>query len=108
MTDRHRSYKLVLRALREGPRVTLPTTQKLLDDFYRARGPCCAGCDWWRWINSHIGECAKAAPVAASDRVGMLGITGLSLEIGAGHPFTRRDHRCGDFIDTHGWEGGAA
>jgi len=29
----------------------------------------------------------------------MLGITGASLEIGAGHIMTRREHICGDFVD---------
>ena len=31
-------------------------TQAILDQFYKERGPCCAGCDWWRWHNSVAGE----------------------------------------------------
>jgi len=33
----------------------------------------------------------------------MLGITGFSLAIGAGHVFTLRDHNCGDFSDEFDW-----
>jgi len=71
-----------------------------IDAFYQAQGPCCAGCDHWRWHNGVAGECVKAAPVAGADRSAMLGIMDCSLFIGAGHPFTPRDHVCGDFRDT--------
>lgn len=37
--------------------------QELLDKFYFAHGPSCAGCDWWRSLNSRVGECLKSAPV---------------------------------------------
>ena len=73
--------------------------QSLIDAFYKNNGPCCAGCDWWRWHNSLVGDCTKSAPVSSSERVSMLGITGASLEIGAGHIMTRREHICGDFVD---------
>ena len=73
------------------------------DAFYQAHGPCCAGCDHWRWHNSSVGECAKAAPMPSTDRAAMLGITSHSLYIGAGHPFTQRDHLCGDFKDDFDW-----
>ncbi len=75
------------------------------DKFYLTHGkkPCCAGCDWWRFYNSSVGECIKSAPVSASERIGMAGIENLSLDIGAGHIFTNRSHVCGDFIDTFDW-----
>lgn len=76
------------------------TAQESVDAFARARGPCCAGCDWWRWHTVAIGECTRSAPVAATQRVAMLGVTALSLRIGAGHVLTPRDHVCGDFQDT--------
>lgn len=74
-------------------------TQQLVDAFYAGHGPCCAGCDHWRWFNSVAGECHLAPPVAGADRVAMLGITGASMQIGAGHIMTRRDHLCGQFRD---------
>ena len=75
------------------------------DKYYLNGGrPCCAGCDWWQTDNKGVvGICTKSAPVEPKDRVAMLGIQGLSLDIGAGHVFTRRDHYCGDFSDTYDW-----
>jgi hypothetical protein len=73
--------------------------QKIIDRFYLENGPCCAGCDWWRHVNSLVGECSRSAPVSGSERLAMLGITGSSLSIGAGHVMTRREHRCGEFKD---------
>lgn len=99
MTDRPRYGRL-----RSGQKVTSPAIEQLLDDFYLATGQCCAGCDWWRWLNSLIGECTKSAPVSGTDRTEMLGITGCSLPVGTGHVLTRRDHHCGDFVDTHDWD----
>lgn len=75
-------------------------TQSILDAFYKKHGSCCAGCDWWRWYNSAVGECTRNAPVSGADRYGMLGMTGLSIELNAGHIMTLRDHVCGEFIDT--------
>lgn len=77
----------------------LKNTRQCVDEFYAKNGPCCAGCDWWRYYNANVGECIKSAPVSASERVAMIGITGLSLNIGAGHALTPRDHYCGDFKD---------
>lgn len=74
--------------------------QQLLDKFYVDNGPCCAGCDRWRWHNSVVGECIKSAPVAGHERMEMLGFQALSLTVGAGHVMTPRDHVCGDFLDT--------
>ena len=77
--------------------------QELIDRFYMANGPCCAGCDWWRSLNSYAGECTRSAPVSATERTAMLGIECPSLSIGAGHALTPRDHRCGDFVDVFDW-----
>lgn len=60
------------------------SVQKAVDRFYKQHGgPCCAGCDWWRFHNSAIGECTKSAPVAASERYGMLGFHSASIELEA-------------------------
>ena len=77
--------------------------QKCVDDFYRKHGPCCAGCDHWRYINVVVGECTKSAPVSGAERASMLGYESCSLSIDAGHILTQRDHVCGDFLDTHDW-----
>lgn len=77
--------------------------QEYLDAFYWSRGPCCAGCDWWRYINSLIGECTKSTPVAGRERMAMLGIVALSMPPGAGHVLTPREHRCGAFRDDFDW-----
>jgi len=34
-------------------------SQEHVDRFYFAHGPCCAGCDWWRHINSVGGMCER-------------------------------------------------
>lgn len=77
--------------------------QELLDAFYAQHGPCCAGCDWWHCINSLVGECHRSAPVSGIERVSMLGINRASILPEAGHIMTRREHHCGDFIDTFDW-----
>lgn len=77
-------------------------TQAIIDEFYEKHGPCCAGCDWWRWHNSIAGECTRSAPVAGKQRVAMLGISGASLAPEAGHVMTLRDHVCGEFRDSDG------
>ena len=74
--------------------------QKTVDDFYKKNGPCCAGCDWWRYHNSVIGECIKSATVGGEQRHSMLGIENCSMTLEAGHILTKRDHLCGDFKDT--------
>lgn len=77
--------------------------QEQLDRFYFRHGPCCAGCDWWRSINVGIGQCIKAAPVSGAERLAMIGIDWGSMPVGAGHPFTKRKHVCGDFKDDFDW-----
>jgi len=74
-------------------------TQTNVDAFHAANGPCCAGCDWWRWHNSLVGECIKSAPVAGVERFAMLGIESSSLAPGVGHVMTPREHVCGEFKD---------
>ena len=77
--------------------------QERMDAFYWSTGPCCAGCDWWRHVNSFSGECTKSAPVSALERFGMLGLAGASVTAQAGHIMTPRNHTCGDFQDTFDW-----
>jgi hypothetical protein len=77
----------------------LDRTQANVDAFYAGHGPCCAGCDWWRWHNSLVGECIKSAPVAGAERFAMLSIESSSLAPGAGHVMTPREHVCGEFKD---------
>jgi hypothetical protein len=78
--------------------------QEFHDRFYFSHGPCCAGCDWWRSLNSMAGECTKSAPVKGETRYAMLGIEGSSLKLNAGHILTRMDHHCGDFKDGFDWQ----
>ena len=75
-------------------------TQAILDQFYKERGPCCAGCDWWRWHNTVAGECIRTVPVAGHERLAMLGVTWTSYPAQAGHIMTPRDHHCGEFFDS--------
>lgn len=74
-------------------------TQKTIDAYYAKHGPCCAGCDWWRWLNSTVGECTKTVPVSGQERISMLGVTNVSMPVGAGHIMTLRSHVCGQFLD---------
>jgi hypothetical protein len=75
--------------------------QAIIDAFYMQRGACCAGCDWWRWYNTVVGECTRNAPVSGGERIAMIGMTGVSLPIGAGHILTPRGHMCGEFKDVN-------
>lgn len=77
--------------------------QESIDRFYWSRGACCAGCDWWKHLNSIVGECTRGQPVAEKDRWSMLGITNCSLTTGAGHIMTTREHYCGEFKDSFDW-----
>lgn len=77
--------------------------QKRMDTFYFEHGPCCAGCDWWRYLNSQAGECLNSKIVGGHERAAMLGIQSASLNPGAGHAFTKREHHCGNFKDTFDW-----
>ena len=74
--------------------------QAIIDAFAKKHGPCCAGCDWWRWYNSVVGDCTKSAPVGGHERMAMLGVTWSSLNPGAGHVMTHREHVCGEFSDS--------
>lgn len=76
--------------------------QEIHDRRYFQNGPCCSGCDWWRSLNSWVGECTKSAPVPASKRWGMVGISGVS-EGEPGHIVTDGAHHCGDFKDEFDW-----
>ena len=78
-------------------------TQEAIDRFYWRNGACCAGCDYWRSINSVAGECLKSAPVSGEGRADMLGIDKSSLRVSAGHALTPRGHVCGDFVDDFDW-----
>lgn len=78
-------------------------SQEILDRFYFKHGKCCAGCDWWRSINSLVGECTRSAPVPSKERWDMLGIEWCSLRTGSGHAVTKREHACGDFKDEFDW-----
>lgn len=77
--------------------------QELLDTFYHQNGPCCAGCDWWRSLNSRAGECRRSTMIPGADRPASLGFEGVSFAIGAGHAMTLREHVCGEFKDEFDW-----
>lgn len=77
--------------------------QRSIDAFYLKHGPCCAGCDHWRWYNSAVGDCTRSAPVSSAERFSMIGVHHASIDEGAGHIMTLRDHLCGDFIDSYEW-----
>lgn len=77
--------------------------QESIDRFYFQHGPCCAGCDWWRSLNSIVGECTQSAPVSVAERWAMLGMCSVSLSAGAGHIVTPREHLCGKFKDDFDW-----
>lgn len=81
----------------------LAERQEQLDRFYFRHGKCCAGCDWWRSISVGIGECTRAAPVSGGERLATLEIDWSSMPVGAGHPFTKRGHVCGEFKDEFDW-----
>ena len=80
--------------------IALSRKQAIIDEFYKQHGPCCAGCDWWFWLNTVVGECRKSAPVSGSERFAMIGSTGSSLPLEAGHVMTWRNHVCGEFSDV--------
>lgn len=74
--------------------------ERILDKFADKHDPCCAGCRWWAYVNSHVGECRRSAPVSGEERIAMLGMTGCSYPVGAGHVMTPREHHCGDFASN--------
>lgn len=73
--------------------------QHYVDDFYKKFGPCCAGCDHWRWVNTTAGLCMKSKIIPHAERAAMLGFHSSSLNCGAGHALTERSHLCGLFED---------
>ena len=77
--------------------------QEFIDRFYWDNGPCCAGCDWWRSLNSTVGECVRSEPVSARERYDMIGIDWCSVALDAGHVLTLRGHHCGEFKDEFNW-----
>ncbi len=77
--------------------------QREIDRFFWGSGPCCAGCDWWQHLNTLTVLCTKSAPIAGPDRVTMIGMENVSMQIAGGHPFTAREHRCGEFTDEFDW-----
>lgn len=79
-------------------------TQQFVDAFYHQHGPCCAGCDWWKYHNSRVGDCTRSAPVDGQARWAMLGFERLTGDTPSGHIVTERDHKCGEFLDTFDWQ----
>ncbi len=78
--------------------------QEHIDAFYWSHGPCCAGCDWWRGINSSFGSCLATPPgLPGRDRAASLGIDFISTTVPSGHAITKRDHHCGAFKDDFDW-----
>jgi len=77
--------------------------QSVIDRYYHQHGECCAGCDWWGWHNSLIGDCTRSAPVSGKERYSMLRMENVSMALDAGHIITPRWHKCGGFADTHPW-----
>lgn len=77
--------------------------QDWVDSFYHNNGPCCAGCDHWRYINSAYGECLKSKIVSGKERGDVIGFDQCSMRIPAGHALTERDYVCGNFIDNFDW-----
>lgn len=82
----------------------MSATSALLDKFYFKTGPCCAGCDYWRYHNALYGECVRSPKVSAADSMASLGISSISGNLGAGHVITRRDEWCGEFKDEFDWQ----
>jgi hypothetical protein len=77
--------------------------QELHDTFYWANGPCCAGCDFWRSINSLVGECTNSKIISGVERASMLGFEWTTGNFGSGHALTKRDYVCGKFKDGFDW-----
>ena len=76
------------------------TIEDCLDDFYRENGPCCAGCDYWRYHNAVVGDCIRTAPdYSGRERLAMIGLRCCSADVGPGHAITMRGHWCGEFKD---------
>lgn len=77
----------------------------IIDRFYVEHGRCCAGCDWWRYMNSVVGECTRSAPVSGDQRFSMLGMRIIGgPKPRSGHILTNRAHICGEFKDEFDWK----
>lgn len=72
--------------------------QESVDAFYASNGPCCAGCDYWRWINPIVGECVRFPPNQHHDAAEGLGLQHCSLPRSTSN-LTKRNHWCGEFKD---------
>jgi len=75
----------------------MKTAAEIIKKFHTDNGDCCAGCDFWRFHNSVVGDCIKTSPVSSVDSLAAIGIESPSIDIGAGHVITQRDHVCGEF-----------
>ena len=85
------------------PSVREGITGECVDRFYMGHGPCCAGCDHWAYHGPVTGECLRSPPVSGVERMGMLGLSYVSLPLMAGHVITKREHLCGEFKDSFDW-----
>lgn len=74
-------------------------SQQHVDAFYAKHGPCCAGCDFWRWINTRVGECIRMPPNQSHDAAAGLGFDFCSLPRSTSN-LTANSHLCGEFRDT--------
>jgi len=72
----------------------------LVIKFYKENGPCCSGCDHWRYFNNVMGECEKSNLMSMADRLSILGITHWTGPREAGKALTERGYHCGNFIDS--------
>lgn len=67
-------------------------------------GKCCAGCDHWHTDEGIIGTCHNSKIIPDKERAAMLGMQNLTLDIGAGHAITPREHVCNNFKDDFDWQ----
>jgi len=76
-----------------------------VDRFYFAHGRCCAGCDHWRHLRGGvIGECSRSPVLSEVERTSLLGMTAVSMSVGAGLALTPRAFVCGEFRDSFDWK----
>ena len=73
----------------------------LMDRYYLAKGPCCAGCDFWRSETPRWGRCTRGAPIERGI-VFDLGGDGCH-EMLLTYPRTVRSWWCGGFRDAFDW-----
>lgn len=77
-------------------------TQEVVDEYYLKSGPCCAGCDYWRWVTSLVGECVRFSPNQSHDAAAGLGMDNCTLPRSTTN-LTKRERLCGEFVDTFDW-----